>query len=135
MKKKELIFMVFLVLILGVAVGTTFIIDGPKVATTDGSEEQQNVIPQLTTEDREDASTMVLLGAPPMQPADHIDRWNPELRTESCMTCHSNSETGAPRPPVNHYYEDNLNKPIFRDNCVQCHGEQNETNTAFNSKE
>jgi nitrate reductase cytochrome c-type subunit len=89
---------------------------------------------QLTEKGRQDAVTMGLIGAPPMQPKDHKDRWNPELHHQSCLACHSKPETGAPTPPKDHYYDDNTKGNVFRDNCIQCHAQQNASNPAFNIK-
>lgn len=139
--KKEYMFLLGFILVIGVALSTGMLgkshsesasSDGKEAATSD----VQVTIPQLETEEREDSATMVLLGAPPMQPADHIDRWIPEKRQESCLACHASPETtGAREIPEDHYYDSNINNPIFRDNCVQCHGQQNDTKNAFNSEE
>jgi len=137
--KKELLFLLGFVLILGFAIGTSLIgktLEKASEEETAAVSKEQVVVPQLTSDEREEAATMVLLGAPPMQPADHIDRWNPELRHESCLACHATPEaTGAKEIPENHFYENNRENPIFRDNCVQCHGQQNDTKSAFNSEE
>ncbi|WP_077213353.1 nitrate reductase cytochrome c-type subunit [Bacillus dakarensis] len=140
MMKKELMFLFAFVLVIGAAIGISALGNGSESASSDDSVTAEATdiveIPQLTSEEREDAATMVLLGAPPLQPSDHIDRWNPELRHESCLTCHASPETtGAREIPEDHYYDNNIDNPIFRDNCVQCHGQQNDTKTAFNSEE
>lgn len=139
--KKELLYLLGFILVIGLAIGTSMIAKSTETASEEAesataSGEEQVVIPQLTSDEREDSATMVLLGAPPMQPADHIDRWNPELRHESCLTCHATPDTtGAREIPEDHYYDNNRDNPIFRDNCVQCHGQQNDTKSAFNSEE
>lgn len=138
--KKEYLFLLGFIVVLGLAIGTSMIGKSTETASEEaGSVASSNetlVVPQLTSDEREEAATMVLIGAPPMQPADHIDRWNPELRHESCLTCHATPEaTGAREIPEDHYYDNNRDNPIFRDNCVQCHGQQNDTKSAFNSEE
>lgn len=134
MKSKGIIFVVAFIIIVAAAIGSeklrTSLTASTESEATQG--ETTTVIPQLTGEAREESATMVLLGAPPMQPADHIDRWNPEIHHESCMTCHAVPSTGAPTPPVNHYYDENINGKIFRDNCQQCHATQNDSKAAFN---
>ncbi|MHC0035627.1 nitrate reductase cytochrome c-type subunit [Pseudoneobacillus sp. C159] len=137
MKAKELIFLVSFVIVLLAALGIAKLTEptSEKVSSVANSTQVQPiVVTQLEEEGREKAATMVLVGAPPMQPADHIDRWNPKLHQDSCMACHSKPETGAPTPPANHFYNDNTKDKVFRDNCQQCHATQNDTKTAFNSK-
>jgi nitrate reductase (cytochrome), electron transfer subunit len=133
---KELVFLAIFVMVLFSAIGTSKLFSQSKTASTvpNTTIDQPLVVTQLEEEGREKSATMVLVGAPPMQPADHIDRWNPEMHHESCMACHSNPATGAPTPPVNHFYNDDTKDKIFRDNCQQCHATQNDTKTAFNSK-
>ncbi|MDQ0156696.1 nitrate reductase cytochrome c-type subunit [Robertmurraya andreesenii] len=139
--KKEYLFLLGFILVIGLAIGTAMIGKSNEAAGEDAAKDsstasQQVTIPQLESEGREDASTMVLLGTPPMQPADHIDRWNPEQRQDSCLLCHATPETtGAREIPENHYYDNDRTKAIFRDNCIQCHGQQNDTKSAFNSEE
>jgi nitrate reductase (cytochrome), electron transfer subunit len=137
MRGKELVFLVAFAIVLISALGVTKMFQhSEKVSAPAVIKNDENlVITQLEEEGREKSATMVLLGAPPMQPSDHIDRWNPDLHHESCMACHSNPATGAPTPPVNHYYNEDTKDKIFRDNCQQCHATQNDTKTAFNSKE
>lgn len=137
MRGKELGFLVAFTLVLLFALGTSKLFSQTETATTTLKtiEDQPLVVTQLEDVGREKSATMVLLGAPPMQPADHIERWNPELHHESCMACHSNPATGAPTPPVNHFYNEDTKDKIFRDNCQQCHATQNDTKSAFNSKE
>jgi len=141
MKSKQVIFVLLFVLIVAAAIGAEKIrMSFSESASPDSNAPKTvapTVIPQLNSEGREESATMVLLGAPPMQPADHIDRWNPDLHHESCMTCHATPETtGARTVPENHYYdEDRTAGKIFRDNCIQCHATQNDTKTAFNDEE
>lgn len=136
--KREYLFLLSFTLLLVVAIGTTKIYDSltkPDASADSVTANNTNevVIPQLLTDDREDARTMVLLGTPPLQPKDHIDRWIPELHHESCMTCHAMPEsTGAREVPDDHFYDNDRTKAVFRDNCIQCHGEQKDTKTAFN---
>lgn len=137
MRSKEILFVVAFMLIISIAIGATKL-STPQSSETDDQTPQKVEtvsIPQLEEEGREASATMVLLGAPPMQPADHIDRWNPEIHHESCMTCHAVPETGAPTPPANHYYDEDTKGTIFRDNCQQCHATQNDSKTAFNEEE
>lgn len=135
MKAKELIFVVAFVLVLGSAILTSKLTIPDKETAQVASEAKPAlIITQLEEEGREKSATMVLQGAPPMQPVSHIDRWNPELHHESCMACHANKSTGAPTPPKNHFYEDDIKNKVFRDNCVQCHAQQNDSKTAFNEE-
>jgi nitrate reductase (cytochrome), electron transfer subunit len=137
MKGKELGFVAAFVVILFLAIGTSALFNSSEKTTTipQSNEDDALVITQLEEEGREKAATMVLVDSPPMQPSDHIDRWNPEMHHESCMACHSNPATGAPTPPENHFYNEDIKDKVFRDNCQQCHATQNDTKTAFNSKE
>jgi nitrate reductase (cytochrome), electron transfer subunit len=137
MKGKELGFVAAFVLVLFLSIGISALFSSSEETTTSPQSLEKNtlVLTQLEEEGREKAATMVLVQAPPMQPTDHIDRWNPDLHHESCMACHSNPATGAPTPPENHYYNNNVKDKVFRDNCQQCHATQNDTKTAFNSKE
>lgn len=133
MKSRELIFLFAFILVLGSAILTTKLSGTEESGSGESTAKSGAVVAQLQEDGRENSATMVLLGAPPMQPASHIDRWIPEKRHESCMTCHANPSTGAPTPPKNHFYEDNINK-VFRDNCVQCHAQQNDSKTTFNEE-
>jgi nitrate reductase (cytochrome), electron transfer subunit len=137
MRGKELIFVIAFAFVLFSAVGISKLSETSESASTapKSSVDQPLVVTQLEEEGREKSATMVLVGAPPMQPADHIDRWIPEQHHESCMACHKNPATGAPTPPDNHFYNDDSKDKIFRDNCQQCHATQNDTKTAFNSEE
>jgi nitrate reductase (cytochrome), electron transfer subunit len=137
MRGKELIFVIAFAFVLFSAVGISKLSETSESASTapKSSVDQPLVVSQLEEEGREKSATMVLVGAPPMQPADHIDRWIPEQHHESCMACHKNPATGAPTPPDNHFYNDDSKDKIFRDNCQQCHATQNDTKTAFNSEE
>jgi nitrate reductase (cytochrome), electron transfer subunit len=137
MREKELGFLVAFALVLFFAIGTSklFTTSSEIASTTsDSSEDQPLIVTQLEEEGREKSATMVLVGSPPMQPSDHIERWNPDLHHESCMACHSNPTSGAPTPPKNHFYNEDMKDKIFRDNCQQCHATQNDTKTAFKSK-
>jgi nitrate reductase cytochrome c-type subunit len=127
-KKKCLLIGFFLSAFL--AVVTVSVIFGGAVQTAEPAE---SILVQLEEEGYPDAATMVLLGAPPTQPADHIDRWVPELRHQGCMTCHGSGASPAPTPPADHFYEEDQDGPIFRDNCIQCHATQNDKKAAFNS--
>jgi nitrate reductase cytochrome c-type subunit len=133
--KKELLFVFVFFLIVSVAIGTQQLQNINTNHSSPIEKASAIAIPQLSEEGREKSATMVLIGAPPMQPGDHIDRWNSELHHESCMSCHGNASTGAPIPPENHYYENNRNEAVFRDNCIQCHATQNDNKPAFNSEE
>lgn len=133
---KEYVYVLGFILIVGLAIGVSKIGSTEQASEELDGEAVEIVVPQLNSEEREDSATMVLIGAPPMQPADHIDRWIPEQRHESCLTCHATPETtGAREIPEDHYYDNNINNPIFRDNCIQCHGQQNDTKSAFNSED
>lgn len=135
--RREILYVVVFMLVVSVAIGSTKLLS-TQTASTDEEviqADEKVAIPQLTEDGREESATMVLLGAPPMQPADHIDRWNPEIHHESCMTCHAVPETGAPTPPANHFYDEDTKGTIFRDNCQQCHATQNDSKTAFNDEE
>lgn len=136
MRGKELAFVIAFAIVLFSAIGISNLSSTSETASTTPKSniDQPLVITQLEEEGRERSSTMVLVGAPPMQPADHIDRWNPDQHHESCMACHKNPATGAPTPPDNHFYNEDTTDKIFRDNCQQCHATQNDTKTAFNSK-
>jgi nitrate reductase (cytochrome), electron transfer subunit len=137
MRGKELIFVIAFAFVLFSAVGISKLSETSESASTapKSSVDQPLVVTQLEEEGREKSATMVLVGAPPMQPADHIDRWIPEQHHESCMACHKNPATGAPTPPENHFYNNDSKDKIYRDNCQQCHATQNDTKTAFNSEE
>ncbi|WP_147534334.1 nitrate reductase cytochrome c-type subunit [Bacillus marasmi] len=94
------------------------------------------LLPQLQENGRPDATTMELQEAPPMQHISHKDRWVPEKHHESCLMCHGKQGTGAPTPPENHFYDNDVKGLIYRDNCIQCHAEQQDvkTKTAFKEK-
>jgi nitrate reductase (cytochrome), electron transfer subunit len=136
MRGRELGFIIAFGLVLFGAIGISSLSSTSETASTiqKSTIDQPLVITQLEEEGRENAATMVLVGAPPTQPANHIERWNPDLHHESCMACHSNPATGAPTPPDNHFYNEDTKDKIFRDNCQQCHATQNDTKSAFNSK-
>jgi nitrate reductase (cytochrome), electron transfer subunit len=132
---KELLYIVAFVLVLGVAITAQMVNKSSDSATTDTvNTSAKTELVQLSDKGRADATTMGLVGAPPMQPKDHKDRWNPELHHQSCLACHSKPETGAPTPPKDHYYDNNTKGNVFRDNCIQCHAQQNASNPAFNIK-
>ncbi len=95
------------------------------------SETEEYTLPQLS-EETTDAATMVLVSAPPQQPEDHIDRWNAEQQEGSCLTCHENEGTGAKPLPNDHFIDGDPSNGVFRTYCIQCHGEQNDENPAFN---
>lgn len=130
MKEKGIVYIVAFVLVITLAIGATKLQGSlnaaPSETVTAGAKVQ---VVQLEEKGRPDATTMTLLNAPPLQPASHVDRWNPEAHQDSCLACHGKSETGAPTPTDVHYYDNDTKGKIFRDNCVQCHAQQNETKT------
>lgn len=134
MRSKELIFIVAFVIVLGSAILTAQLSQRGEKASSVTAVTPEVVITQLQEDGREKSETMVLLGAPPMQPVNHIDRWNPAQRQESCMACHGNESTGAPTPPKDHFYDEDIKNRVFRDNCIQCHAQQNDSKSAFNEK-
>lgn len=136
MKLRELSFVLAFVLVLFVAIGSSMIQKNMLASSDEQLDQnaQSVVFPQLSSEGRAEASTMVVEGSPPMQPENHIDRWNPELRQESCLACHASPQTGAPTPPKNHWIDGEQKKGIFRDNCIQCHSTNNDSKPAFNSE-
>lgn len=134
MRSKELIFIVAFIIVLGSAILTGKISHPGEKASSVTVAKSALVVTQLQEDGRENSATMVLQGAPPMQPASHIDRWNPAQRQESCMACHGNASTGAPTPPKNHFYDDDIKNKVFRDNCIQCHAQQNDSKSAFNEE-
>lgn len=135
MKEKGILYLMVFIVVIILAIG------GTKLQSSLGSSEASAVessgktasktvdVVQLKEKGRPDSTTMVLLNAPPLQPADHINFWNPKAHQDSCLACHGKPETGAPTPPDNHFYDNNTKGTIFRDNCIQCHGQQNETKT------
>lgn len=140
--KKELLFILSFILVVGIAIGASMIQKESKDVVADdpatdtpSTQTDVVVVPQLNTDERADSATMVLVGSPPVLPDDHATFWNPSLGYESCMVCHAVPETGAPLPTNNHYYDDDITKGIFRDYCIQCHVTQNDTKSAFNSNE
>ena len=135
MRGKELLYILAFVLVLTAALAASKF--GTSSETASSVEENgmpKNVLVQLSEKGREDAATMGLMAAPPMQGKEHKDRWNPELHHESCLVCHSKPETGAPTPPKDHFYDEDIKGTVFRDNCIQCHAEKKATNPAFNIK-
>ncbi|EKN63996.1 nitrate reductase cytochrome c-type subunit [Schinkia azotoformans] len=139
MRAKELGFVLVFLLVVIVAVACSPSGTSQKATEkTDAAPPADTVaaatVPQLESNGREDAATMVLLNAPPVLPADHKNFWQEKLRQESCMVCHATPETGAPLPTPEHYYDNQQGGKIFRDTCIQCHATQNDTKSAFNEK-
>ncbi len=139
MRAKELGFVLafFLVVIVAVACtpsGTSEKATEKTDAAPPAGTVEAATVPQLESDGREDSATMVLLNAPPVQPADHKDFWKEDLRQDSCLVCHATPSTGAPIPPADHYYDNQQGGTIFRDTCIQCHATQNDTKSAFNEK-
>ncbi len=138
MKEKGVLFIAAFIVVLTLAIGTTKLQSSLGSTSSEGdasSKSTQTALVQLTEKGRQNAETMGLLNAPPLQPASHVDRWNPELHEGSCLACHGKSETGAPTPTAAHFYNNDTKGKIFRDNCIQCHAQQHETKTktAFNN--
>lgn len=134
MKTKELVYLLAFIVVISVAVGSTLLHESfQSASSTESSSQTPPLLVQLTEEGRENAATMGLLNVPPMQPVTHVGRWNPELHHESCLACHGKAGTGAPTPPADHFYDNDPKGTVFRDNCVQCHAQQNDTKTAFNN--
>jgi nitrate reductase (cytochrome), electron transfer subunit len=132
---KELLYIFAFVLVITAAIGSHKLSNSSEPASaTEGNGTVKTQLIQLSEKGRQDATTMGLIGAPPMQPTDHKDRWNPEVHHESCLACHGKQGTGAPTPPNNHFYDNDSKGKVFRDNCIQCHAQQNATNPAFNIK-
>lgn len=131
MKEKGIHYIVAFIVVLTIAIGATKLQDylSKEDAAAAAATANQPKLVQLTEKGRQDAVTMGLLNAPPLQPANHIDRWNPTAHQDSCLACHGKPETGAPTPPANHFYDNDTKGKVFRDNCIQCHGQQNETKT------
>lgn len=128
MKGKELLFIFAFVLVVSAAIAGTKWQSSFESASSDLKVNSPSTgLIQLSEEGRQDAATMGLLNAPPMQHVTHVDRWNPELHQESCLACHGKEGTGAPTPPEDHFYDSNPKGEVFRDNCVQCHAQQNDT--------
>jgi nitrate reductase (cytochrome), electron transfer subunit len=134
MKSKKLLYIGLFIFVFVLAVVVTVVVDGGAGSEV-SSQAEKTILVQLEEEGRPDAETMGLDGAPPMKPADHIDRWVPELRHQGCLTCHQNGASGAPKPTADHYYQEDQDGQIFRDNCIQCHADQTIQKTAFNSEE
>jgi nitrate reductase (cytochrome), electron transfer subunit len=92
-------------------------------------------VPQLN-EARADAATMVLISAPTLQPADHVGRWDPQKKGDSCLMCHEQGEAmGATKIPIDHYVDEDRSKGISgqRFTCVTCHGlDTGDPKPAFN---
>lgn len=131
MKEKGILYIVAFVVVIGLAIGVTKLqwsMESAAAANASAKTTQVQLV-QLTEKGRTNSETMGLIGAPPLQPASHVDRWNPQVHQDSCLACHGKPDTGAPTPPNNHFYNNDTKGKIFRDNCVQCHGQQNETKT------
>lgn len=134
MKSKKLLYIGLFISVFVLAVVVTVVVDGGKGGKV-SSQPERPILIQLEEEGRPEAETMGLVGAPPMKPADHIDRWVPELRHQGCLTCHQNGASEAPKPTADHYYLEDQEGTIFRDNCIQCHADQSGQKTVFNSDE
>lgn len=91
-------------------------------------------LPQLSSE-RADAATMVLIGAPPVKPIDHINRWRASLQENNCLPCHATGSGGATILPDSHYFNDDPTEGVLRRYCIQCHVEQRDDRPAFNRDE
>ncbi|MCL6572454.1 MAG: nitrate reductase cytochrome c-type subunit [Bacillus sp. (in: Bacteria)] len=133
MREKGILYIVAFMLVLSIAIGTTELQNS--LGASRKAVSPEGGIVQLSEKGRPNAETIVLINVPPMQPVTHIDRWNPLLHQDSCLACHNKPDTGAPTPPDDHYYENDTLGKVSRDNCVQCHAQQNETKTktAFNN--
>jgi nitrate reductase cytochrome c-type subunit len=129
MKEKGIVYIVGFIVILAIAIGVTKYQWSLGSTKTQGAVIAQPVLVQLTEKGRPDATTMGLLNVPPLQPATHVDRWNPKLHQDSCLACHGKAGTGAPTPTAAHFYDNDTKGKVFRDNCVQCHAQQHETKT------
>ncbi|MCH6266801.1 MULTISPECIES: nitrate reductase cytochrome c-type subunit [Neobacillus] len=129
MKEKGILYIVAFVVVLGLAIGGTKLQWSMESSAKVSTKTTNVQLVQLAEKGRPNAETMGLIGAPPLQPASHVDRWNPQAHQDSCLACHGKPDTGAPTPPDNHFYNNDTKGKIFRDNCVQCHGQQNETKT------
>jgi nitrate reductase (cytochrome), electron transfer subunit len=132
MRKKELLYIVAFIGVITIALAATLWQQSDSSPSEDMSATLPTGLVQLAEEGRENAATMGLLNAPPMQHISHVNRWSPELHHESCLACHGKEGTGAPTPPEDHFYDSDPKGVIYRDNCVQCHAQQNDTKTAFN---
>jgi cytochrome c-type protein NapB len=129
MREKGIQYIVAFILVLTIAIGATNLQNSIGSTSKEVSVRTQAPIVQLSEKGRPNAATMVLINVPPMQHVTHIDRWKPELHQDSCLACHGKPDTGAPTPPENHYYDNDTSGKVFRDNCIQCHAQQNETKT------
>ncbi|OIJ14749.1 hypothetical protein BKP37_07150 [Anaerobacillus alkalilacustris] len=134
MKKLKYTIFLFVIglLIVAISVGSSFFSHTePNEDQTEQQTAKTLLLPQLN-EERADAATMVLVSAPPPQPADHINRWNPDLQQDSCLMCHALETTGAATLPEDHYYDNNRNNELYRTYCIQCHVTQEDDKPAFN---
>ncbi len=95
----------------------SFVIAGcSKDETTNSGKDNDAKVEKLADKDRPMASDMDLAGTPPLQPADHKDRWDGMKGTESCSPCHGEGGS-APTPPDTHFKDGKL---AYQD-CVNCH--------------
>lgn len=140
--KKEFLFLLSFIIVIGSAIGVSMIVKSFDSADADPTGEAVSneksdtvVVPQLDSEERANSATMVLVGSPPVLPDDHANFWNPEIGYESCMLCHAPEVAegvGAVVPTPNHFYDDDIEKGVFRDYCIQCHVSQNDSKSSFN---
>lgn len=102
------------------------------VGCSDENEASAEVeLPQLTSQ-TVDAATMVLVDAPPVRPADHVDRWRDSLQENNCLPCHATGSGGATILPDSHYIDNDPTKDVYRTYCIQCHVEVRDDKPAFN---
>ncbi|MFZ7943145.1 MULTISPECIES: nitrate reductase cytochrome c-type subunit [Bacillaceae] len=129
MKEKGILFILGFIIVLTAAIGATKLQWSLVSTETAAVVSTQPALVQLTEKGRPDSETMGLVSAPPLQPATHVDRWNPKAHQDSCLACHGKPDTGAPTPTAVHFYDNDTKGKVFRDNCIQCHAQQNETKT------
>lgn len=132
---RNLIPIVGFIIVMAIAIGVSGPTHQDTATEVQHEEETKLTLPQLEKEGRPDAATMEVIGAAPMQPKFHQGFWDRELRQDSCLACHANPDSGAPTPPSDHYYDNDVTKAILRDSCIQCHAEQKDTKPAFNREE
>lgn len=135
---RALLYIVSFTLVVVVAVVSgnayqTAVTGGHEEEAVDQGQESES-LPQLETEEPEDAATMKIMGTPPMMPDFHKGFWDSVKRHESCISCHGNSES-APTLPADHYNNNTVEEGISRDSCIQCHATQNDTKPAFNREQ
>lgn len=129
MKKKNLFILLGVGVIL-VGIIITVLIVGNFKSVNDDKSSKEDAVPQLDSDKREDADTMVLLNSPPVMPSDHEMFWN-NMDYKDCLTCHGDSNTGVVQPSAIHYKNGDVSKGEFKDTqCIQCHATQ-----AYTSKE